>query len=182
MKKVKLYLPLIILATILVVAAFAVYKSNIKQNLGKENFLKSQKIRFFDEKSAIPDLFDGKKQLSLQDLVNKNGKYSLINVFASWCSSCLKEHELLFSIQNYGKIDLIGIAWNDYHENSKKFLKKFGNPYQKVALDSKGYLNKILGVTAIPETFLIDSNGYVIYRHQGVLTDQALRRILLLTK
>ena len=67
MKKVKLYLPLIILAAILIVAAFAVYKSNIKQNLGKENFLKSQNIKFFDEKSSIPDLFDKNNSLSTKE-------------------------------------------------------------------------------------------------------------------
>ena len=182
MKKVKLYLPLIILAAILIVAAFAVYKSNIKQNLGKENFLKSQNIKFFDEKSSIPDLFNKNNSLSLNDFTNKNGNFTLVNVFASWCSSCLSEHDTLFKIKNYGNLNLIGIAWNDYHENSKKFLKKFGNPYQKVGLDSKGYLNKILGVAAIPETFLVDSNGYVVYKFQGALSEETLRKILLLTK
>lgn len=182
MKTIKLYLPLIILAAILVAAAVAVYKSNIKQNLGKENFLKSQNIKFFDKESSIPDLFDDQKQLSLKDLVNKNNKFTLINVFASWCSSCLSEHDTLFKIKNYGNLNLIGIAWNDYHENSKNFLKKFGNPYQKVGLDSQGYLNKILSVTAIPETFLIDNDGYVVYRFQGAISEESLRKILLLIK
>ncbi len=179
MKKIKSYFPLIILLAIALVACLAIYKSNIKQNLGKENFANSTKKQLFLPKNEkIPLLLDKNKVFSLKNLQNDEGKYNIVNIFASWCSSCLLEHETLFKLAKNKSVRLYGIAWNDYSQNAKKYLEKFGNPYLQVALDSKGVLNKILGIAAVPETFLVDANGYVVYRHQGTLTEHDFRYLL----
>lgn len=150
-------------------ASFAVYNSNIKQNLGKENFSALKNTFFLDEDTKIRGLFDENDYLSQEKLINSKNKYTIVNIFASWCASCIEEHDVLFEIAKDSSVNLYGIAWNDYSENTKNYLQKFGNPYQKVALDSKGKLNKMLGVGAVPETFLINPDGAIIYRHRGAL-------------
>tara|TARA_A100001015_G_scaffold217738_1_gene244651 strand:- start:5090 stop:5638 length:549 start_codon:yes stop_codon:yes gene_type:complete len=180
MKKIKLYLPLIILAVILATAAIAVYKSNIKQNLGKENFTKSKTL-FLQGDAKIKNIFDNKDPITAKDFNNSDKKYKIVNIFASWCSSCFKEHgELLNLKNNFSNITVIGIAWNDHAKITKNFLEKYGNPYQKVGLDTKGYLDKILGVRAVPETFVVNPEGIIIKRHQGILTIKDVKNILLL--
>ncbi len=178
MKKIKLYLPLIILATILVIAAIAVYKSNIKQNLGKENFLSGEKKLFLDKNYKLKDLYQKNGYLTFKDFINKKNRFSVVNIFASWCGSCIKEHKHLMDLSTNKSFNLYGIAWNDYHENTKKYLQKFGNPYQKVVLDSKGYLNKMLNISAVPETFIINSNGFIVYRHQGLIDKDLIDKII----
>ncbi len=173
--KIKNYLPLIILVLVTVVASFTVYKSNIKQNLGKENF---ENKPFLAKNEQIDGLFNENETLTAADFVNNEGKYSVVNVFASWCSTCLSEHETLFEIAKDKSLRLYGVAWNDYFENTKGYLEKFGNPYHKVALDSKGKLGKLVGVRAVPETFLVDPNGQIAYRHSGELTKRDIEKML----
>ncbi len=175
MKKIKSYLPLITLVLVAAAASLAVYKSNIKQNLGKENFANQP---FFTENKEIRGLFNENEALTAEDFINDEGRYSVVNIFASWCSTCLTEHEALFEIAKNESLNLYGIAWNDYSENAKNYLQKFGNPYHKVALDSKGKLNKLLGVAAVPETFLINPDGIIIYRHQGAIKNSTIKKLL----
>ncbi|MFT6077812.1 MAG: cytochrome c biogenesis protein CcmG/thiol:disulfide interchange protein DsbE, partial [Rickettsiales bacterium] len=84
---------------------------------------------------SLTTLGDSTKTLSNLDL---KGKYSLINVFASWCSVCSLENDLLIKIAQEGKVDIYGVAWRDIQKNTKRYLKKNGNPYVKVGVDSKG--------------------------------------------
>ena len=182
MKKINSYFPLIILVLITALASFAIYKSNIKQNLGKENFSATKTTLFLDEDTKIRGLFDENDYLSQEKLVNSENKYTIINIFASWCATCIEEHEVLFEIAKIPAINFYGIAWNDYSENTKNYLQKYGNPYQKTVLDSKGNLNKILGVGAVPETFLVNPDGVIIYRHQGVIEKSDIAKLLNMRK
>ena len=103
--------------------------------------------------------------LSSQDL---KGDFALINVFASWCDGCRVEHEFLTKLSEEGVI-VYGIDYKDSVTNVKRWLNSLGNPYKKVGLDKNGDLGIELGVYGTPETFLIDPNGKIIYRHVGVL-------------
>jgi len=97
------------------------------------------------------------------------GKISLVNVWASWCSNCKAEHRFLMSIQKTleSDVQIIGLNVHDTSIKAKRWLEKLGNPYQKVIYDAKGRLATDLGVTGTPEFFVIDKKGIIRYRQIG---------------
>ena len=117
---------------------------------------------------SIPDLFDSSKTFSKKDLI---GKYTIINVFASWCSTCRMEHEVLIRMQTEAIADLYGIAWRDIDKNTVKYLQQNGNPFSKVGADNKGIFSKIINLEAVPETWLINPKGKIVLRLKGNLQE-----------
>jgi len=118
---------------------------------------------------TLPNVYSDKPALRsslLQDDV------SLLNVFASWCGSCQAEHAMLMKIKNAYKVRIFGIAYKDTPENVGAFIQKNGNPYVMIGNDSTGDIGIDLGVYGTPETFIVRS-GKIIYRHIGVLDQQA---------
>ncbi len=103
------------------------------------------------------------------------GKYSLVNVFASWCIPCKIEHEQLLKINEEGKLPIYGINWKDDTETVKKWFKSKGNPFTKIGEDKEGKVIVQLGVTGAPETFLISPEGKILYRYAGVLKESIYR-------
>ena len=159
--------------------AFAMHKLSQQQNSASENadefgvhFVKT-KIALPD--FSLPDLFDEKKTFSSKDLNEK--KYSIINFFASWCTTCRAEHEILLRLQSEKIIDIYGVAWRDIAENTKSYLAQSGNPFKKVALDSGGLFSKISDINAIPETWIVDQNGIVVMRFRGNLQEFSIDEI-----
>jgi cytochrome c biogenesis protein CcmG/thiol:disulfide interchange protein DsbE len=117
---------------------------------------------------SIPDLFDVGKSFSKKDLI---GKYTIINVFASWCSTCRIEHEVLIRMQTEAIADLYGIAWRDIDKNTTKYLQQNGNPFSKVGADNKGIFSKIINLEAVPETWLVNPKGKIVLRLKGNLQE-----------
>jgi cytochrome c biogenesis protein CcmG/thiol:disulfide interchange protein DsbE len=117
---------------------------------------------------SIPDLFDSSKTFSKKDLI---GKYTIINVFASWCSTCRMEHEVLIRMQTEAIADLYGIAWRDIDKNTAKYLQQNGNPFSKVGTDNKGIFSKIINLEAVPETWLVNPKGKIVLRLKGNLQE-----------
>ena len=105
-----------------------------------------------------------------------NGDY-VLNVWASWCITCIIEHPYLTSLSKNG-IPVIGLNYKDEKEDAIIWLKKYGNPYQTILHDYKGNLALDLGVTGAPETFLI-SDGKVIAHYQGEVNDQIWNDVFL---
>ena len=105
-----------------------------------------------------------------------NGDY-VLNVWASWCITCIIEHPYLTSLSKNG-IPVIGLNYKDEQEDAIIWLKKYGNPYQTILHDYKGNLALDLGVTGAPETFLI-SDGKVIAHYQGEVNDQIWNDVFL---
>lgn len=97
------------------------------------------------------------------------GRYVLINLFASWCLPCRAEHPLLMQLSQGKRLAVVGIAWKDTPENIQRLLQQDGNPYEQVAIDSKGEATIALGATGVPESFLVDPAGNVIYHFAGPL-------------
>ena len=123
---------------------------------------------------SLPDLFNENEEFSKKDLV---GKISVVNFFASWCTTCRAEHEILLRLKSEGIVDIYGVAWRDIDENTKSLLEKSGNPYKKVAKDSRGLFTKITGLEAVPETLILDKKGNVVLRFKGNLQDFSLDEI-----
>ena len=116
----------------------------------------------------LPPLESGTSGLSNKDL---GGRVMLVNVFASWCPGCRAEHPTLMRIAGAGKVPLYGIDWKDKPGDGLKWLKAQRNPYLKVGDDANGRTGIDLGVTGVPETFVIDATGRIRYRHAGPITD-----------
>lgn len=91
----------------------------------------------------------------------------VINVFASWCSACKYEHGFWQELPQKYKNKLYGIAYKDNAKKLHSWLELLGNPYQDVLLDVDGNYSMSLGVYGTPETFIVDKNAVVVYRHVG---------------
>ena len=64
-------------------------------------------------------------------------------------------------------------------ENARRFLGSLGNPYKAVGADDKGRVSIDWGVYGVPETFVVDAAGCIVYRHVGPLDDGLIERKLL---
>ncbi|WP_367605624.1 DsbE family thiol:disulfide interchange protein [Legionella sp. W05-934-2] len=113
----------------------------------------------------LPNLINGE----LIDQSIFNGKWTVLNVWASWCEACSLEHPFLIELGNQG-VNLVGINYKDDEESAKAWLNSYGNPYQAVLFDKRGHVAIDFGVYGSPETFLIDKRGIIRYRHVGILT------------
>jgi cytochrome c biogenesis protein CcmG/thiol:disulfide interchange protein DsbE len=116
----------------------------------------------------LTSLNQPEKEMTEQIFKNK---IVVLNVWASWCSSCRAEHATLLSIVENKQVNLIGLNFHDTLEEAKEFLKTYGNPYQEILFDKEGRLAVKLGVRGTPETYVIDKQGKVQYRHSGPLTE-----------
>lgn len=115
----------------------------------------------------LPDLFSTDKILSRSDFI---GKIALVNVWASWCDNCRREHPVLHEITNNSNIPIYGLNYKDQQSLARQQLQTFGNPYIAVAVDEKGTTAIQWGVYGTPETYLLDQQGIIRYRHVGPLT------------
>jgi cytochrome c biogenesis protein CcmG/thiol:disulfide interchange protein DsbE len=117
--------------------------------------------------SLIPDA------PAVTDAVFGNGEPVLVNFFASWCVPCRAEHPVLTSLARDAGLTIVGVNYKDGNGAGLRFLEELGNPYSQVAVDADGMISLDWGVTALPETFIVDGDGIVVYRHAGpVVPDQ----------
>ncbi len=125
-------------------------------------------------------LSDPAKQLSPADL---RGKVWLFNVWASWCASCRQEHDLLLDLSKQGGVLIYGMDYKDQPGDAQAVLDRYGNPYVETVVDLDGRAGINYGVYGVPETYLIDRNGIIRYKHTGPLTRDSLdKKILPLVK
>ncbi len=116
---------------------------------------------------SLSTVADAEKKVTEADL--KGYGYSLINIWATWCGPCRQEHPFLIDLKKEG-VSIFGVNSQDDLKLAQRWLKDRGDPYEFSAFDSEGRLGLDLGVYGYPETFLIDNNGTVLYRHTGVLS------------
>ncbi len=107
------------------------------------------------------------------------GKVWLLNVWGSWCTACQVEHPILNDLARSGEIPIVGLAWKDMPENSIAWLRRLGNPYSVVVSDVQGRVGIDYGVYGAPETFLIDREGVIRFKHVGPITPELLQTKLL---
>ena len=107
-------------------------------------------------------------------------KLKIINFFSSWCKSCLAEHKILLKLKHEigGKVKIYGIAWRDLPENSNKFILQNQNPYDTILIDGKNLIGRSFAIEGVPETFIIDEHGKILYRHNKGLDYEQLILIL----
>jgi len=100
-------------------------------------------------------------------------KVVLVNVWATWCPSCLYEHPYLVKLSQQGVV-IVGVDYKDEPDKARQWLQEKGNPYLAVVDDRAGNFGLDLGVTGAPETYLIDRNGIVRWRYQGPIDERVI--------
>lgn len=105
------------------------------------------------------------------------GKPMLVNVFASWCVPCRIEHPILTELAREG-VTIQGINYKDPPEQAAAFLAELGDPYARVGADRDGGVAIDWGVYGVPETFLLDGQGRILYRHPGPLQARDLEQTI----
>lgn len=113
------------------------------------------------------------------DTAALRGEVTVVNVFASWCIPCRDEHPLLETLKAQTGVRLFGINHSDAPENARAFLAELGNPYDAIGADRDRRVSIDWGVYGVPETFLVDADGVITYKHVGPLTPAAIETELL---
>ncbi len=159
------FLPLVILLIIIVIFLFGTFKKNTRviptPLIGQEVPLIELETVFFEE-------FENK---DLVDILKSN-KIKIINFWASWCLPCEVEHPILMGLSKKSDFVIIGINYKDTEEGSAQFLNEKGNPYDLIIIDDKGKMGIEMGLTGVPETFVVNEQGKIIYRIVGPINNE----------
>lgn len=102
------------------------------------------------------------------------GRVVLMNFFASWCGPCRIEHPLLMNLAEAGEVPVYGINYKDTEVDAKRWLADFGDPFAEIGADLEGRTGIDWGVYGLPETFLVNQQGQIVYKHVGPLTSEVL--------
>ena len=137
--------------------------------------LLNKKVPIFEAKS----LFKNEKFISSNEFKNET---TLVNFFATWCKPCRDEHIYIKRFAKKNGIKVIGINYKDNAGKAIKWLNDLGNPYKDILIDKNGKIAIDWGVYGIPETFIINSNGIIKYRHVGPITNKIYNKINLIIK
>jgi cytochrome c biogenesis protein CcmG/thiol:disulfide interchange protein DsbE len=124
------------------------------------------------ELPALEGRADG---LTSEDL---KGQVSLVNVFASWCVPCRVEHPVLMKLAESG-VAIYGINYKDPPDQAAAWLAELGDPFEKIGADRNGRVGIEWGVYGVPETFVVDAEGRIRYRHVGPIQPRDLEQTLL---
>lgn len=116
----------------------------------------------------LPQLLDANKVFNTKAF---QGRVVLLNVWASWCQACVEEQAFLMQLANEG-VDIYGLNYKDSADEAKHWLETFGNPYQIIGQDLDGRAAIDLGVYGAPETYVLDKQGIIRYRHVGPMKEE----------
>jgi cytochrome c biogenesis protein CcmG/thiol:disulfide interchange protein DsbE len=109
------------------------------------------------------------------DTAALKGEVTVVNVFASWCVPCRAEHPMLEVLKSETGVRLYGINQRDQADNAVKFLTELGNPYDRIGGDNDNRVSIEWGVYGVPETFVVNADGVITYKHVGPITPETLR-------
>nr|ART39244.1 H573 [uncultured bacterium] len=142
------------------------------------------------EKQFVASALIGKPapEFTLPDLMNPGGtvrsasfkgKWTLVNVWGTWCGECRVEHPVLLDMQRSGKLQLLGLNYKDNDEAARQWLGELGNPFAAIAVDREGRAAIDYGVYGAPESFLVNPAGIIVHKVVGVVTAESWRDTLL---
>jgi cytochrome c biogenesis protein CcmG, thiol:disulfide interchange protein DsbE len=122
---------------------------------------------------------DGRPVPGLDRDAFKKAGVTIVNFWASWCVPCVEEHPLLVRLAQRSDVTLYGVNYKDQAANARRFLGRYGNPFKAVGADASGRAAVDWGVYGMPETFVVDGRGIVVYKHVGQLTAAALEQTII---
>ncbi|WP_165311920.1 DsbE family thiol:disulfide interchange protein [Vibrio ziniensis] len=160
MNKKILFIPLIVFLGLV-----AIFTTQLVRNAGGDDPTKLESVLVG---KAVPEfrLEDLAEPGKLYDQAIFRGEPLLLNVWATWCPTCYAEHQYLNELAKQD-VKIIGLNYKDQRDKAVQWLNELGNPYLISLFDGNGMLGLDLGVYGAPETFLIDANGVIRYRHVG---------------
>lgn len=104
------------------------------------------------------------------------GQVTLVNIWASWCVPCRDEHPQIMKLGQDKRIKVVGLNYKDAPENALAFLNSLGNPYNVVGTDRSGRAGIEWGVYGVPETFIVNREGKIVYKFVGPLSDESMAK------
>lgn len=107
------------------------------------------------------------------------GEPMLVNVWASWCVPCRAEHPIITRLAEEEGVIVHGINYKDQPADAKAFLDQLGDPFRYIGQDRDGRVGIEWGVYGVPETFVIDRDGRIRYRHVGPMMPRDIERTIL---
>ena len=107
------------------------------------------------------------------------GEPSLLNIWATWCVSCKYEHPVLMKIAASKEVPIFGLFYKDEPSKGLAWLKEYGDPYVANAVDLDGKIAIDWGLYGAPETFVIDKDGIIRYKHVGPISWEIWQNTLL---
>jgi len=156
MNKLIRFIPLVLFIALAVV----LYRGLSLNPADVPSALVGQKMPAFE----LKQLLNSDKTLTEKDL---KGDIVLINVWGTWCVYCKYEHPYLVDIAKSGRVALYGVNYKDERAAATQWLQDYEDPYIFSIFDPDGKLGIELGVTAAPETFVLDKTGTVRMKHVG---------------
>ena len=152
------------------------YKGLNNSNTYSPKIINKKDIPIFKAKGFNSNAYIASEKIFEQNI------YYIVNIWASWCVPCRKEHPLLMELSQNRSIKLIGLNYKDNLNNARKFIKEFGNPYSQILIDNDGTLGVEFGAYGVPETFLIDKNKKIIDKFVGPIDKEIVEKIELIIK
>ena len=162
--KTSRWLPLAVFAALAVLLAAGVWMSRKPDRDALPSPLIGKPAPAF----ALPVLHEPARTVRLQDL---RGQPFLLNVWGSWCVECRVEHPVLTRFAETRRVRVVGYNWKDEPADALRWLAQFGNPYWVVLSDVEGRAAIDWGIYGAPETFLVDADGIIRWKHVGPLDD-----------
>jgi cytochrome c biogenesis protein CcmG/thiol:disulfide interchange protein DsbE len=102
------------------------------------------------------------------------GTVTVVNFWASWCVPCVQEHPVLGLLKQKAGTPIFGVNYKDQTAQARRFLGRYGNPFTAVGVDADGRGAIEWGVYGMPETFVINGRGEIVYKHVGPLSLESL--------
>jgi cytochrome c biogenesis protein CcmG/thiol:disulfide interchange protein DsbE len=118
--------------------------------------------------AVLPALAEGGEPLVLSALPQTP---ALVNIWASWCAPCKLEHPVLIDMAARG-VPIYGVLYKDTPEAGRQVLADDGNPFLAVGQDPSGRVALSMGLSGVPDTYLIGTDGTIICRRSGVIEPQ----------
>lgn len=106
------------------------------------------------------------------------GQVAVINVWASWCLACRAEQTVLAELTRRTNVPVVGVNYKDTRTDARRWLQRFGNPYATIVVDKQGQFGFDLGVSGVPETFIVDADGIIRHKVVGPITPQIMNNTL----
>ena len=104
----------------------------------------------------------------------KQGGVSVLNVFASWCIPCRAEHPFITQLAEMKIAPVYGLNYKNKPADALGWLRELGDPYAAIGADVSGRVGIDWGVYGVPETFIVDGQGKIRYKHVGPINQKAL--------
>ncbi len=175
--------PLLIFVPLVVFAALAALFV-IRLYSGNASLLPSTLVGRQVPAFALPPVEGLPDKPGFSDADLRQGKVTLVNVFASWCVPCHQEHELIMRLSAdpalaRAGVRLFGLAYKDEPANVRRFLVEAGDPFARIGADRKGRTAIDWGVYGVPETFVVKGDGTIAYRYAGPISEVSYREVIL---